>query len=83
MRAGKTTPTAHARHGFTLLELLVVIAIIAVLATLTMAIVGSVAANQQVKATGQTLQKLSTILNQQWKAVIDQQFLPKDLQKPL
>jgi prepilin-type N-terminal cleavage/methylation domain-containing protein len=72
MHAAKTTPTAHARRGFTLIELLIVIAIIAVLAALAMAVVGAVATNQQIKGTNQTLQKLSTILNQQWKAVIDQ-----------
>jgi prepilin-type N-terminal cleavage/methylation domain-containing protein len=71
MRAG-TTPIPRARGGFTLIELLVVIAIIAILAALTIGIIGGVLGNSQNKGTAQTLQKLSSILNQQVKAVIDQ-----------
>jgi prepilin-type N-terminal cleavage/methylation domain-containing protein len=72
MRAGKTTPTPPARGGFTLIELLVVIAIIAILAALVLGIIGGVIGTQQSKSTAQALQKLSTVMNQQVKAVIDQ-----------
>jgi prepilin-type N-terminal cleavage/methylation domain-containing protein len=71
MRTCTTTPP-RPRGGFTLIELLVVIAIIAILAALSLAILGRVIYGGQEKATNQTLQKLSSILNQQWKAVIDQ-----------
>src|SRR5438874_11556796 len=60
------------RSGFTFVELLVVIAIISILAALVTAAVGRVRGSWQVKATEQTLTKLSLGFDQQWKAVLDQ-----------
>jgi prepilin-type N-terminal cleavage/methylation domain-containing protein len=60
------------RGGFTLLELLVVIAIMTVLAALVIAGVGKVRTAQMSKTTEQTMIKLQTAIDQQWKAVVDQ-----------
>jgi prepilin-type N-terminal cleavage/methylation domain-containing protein len=65
-------PTRPApRGGFTLIELLVVIAIMALLAALIAAGIGAVRTSQLSKTTDQTLTKLQTGLDAQWRAVAD------------
>jgi prepilin-type N-terminal cleavage/methylation domain-containing protein len=60
------------RGGFTLIELLVVIGIMALLAALVAAGVGRIRVTQMSKTTEQTLAKLQGMIDQQWKAVLDQ-----------
>jgi prepilin-type N-terminal cleavage/methylation domain-containing protein len=59
------------RAGFTIIELLVVIAIIAVLAALSLGAYFRVLATQYVKQSETTVRKISTGLEAQWTAVLD------------
>jgi prepilin-type N-terminal cleavage/methylation domain-containing protein len=60
------------RTGFTLVELLVVMGILALLAALTAAGISSVRTSVMNKATGQTVTKFQTALNQQVRAVAEE-----------
>jgi prepilin-type N-terminal cleavage/methylation domain-containing protein len=67
-------PRNYRREAFTLVELLVVIAIIAAIATLSIGAVFSLRESQMKNFTETTVQKLSSALDQQWKAVLDQAY---------
>ena len=71
MRGTKRT-TGRGRRAFTLIELIVVIAIVGLLVALTAGAVFRVMAGQAAKNSEQTVSKISSILDQQWKAVVDQ-----------
>ncbi|OWK43612.1 prepilin-type N-terminal cleavage/methylation domain-containing protein [Fimbriiglobus ruber] len=63
----------HARRGgFTLIELLVVISLIAALAALSAGAFFRVRNAQQTQATNATLNKLHSLMDMRWKAIIDQ-----------
>ncbi len=63
--------TRTRRGGFTLIELITVIGILALMAAITAAGVSKVRATQMSKVTDQTVTKLQTALDQQWKAACD------------
>jgi prepilin-type N-terminal cleavage/methylation domain-containing protein len=65
-------PAPGARAGFTLLEMLVAIGIIVIVAALSLGVIAAVMASQKSKAAEQTLDKVASLLEHQWKAVIDQ-----------
>lgn len=67
----RTTTTAR-RAGMTLIELLVVMAIIGVLASLTIGAVFTVRESQVKSAAENTVQKLASAFDQQYKAVLDE-----------
>lgn len=63
---------ARIRNGFTLVELLVVIAIIGVLIALTAGAVFQVQESQRASNTETVMRTANKVLEQQWRAVIDQ-----------
>ncbi len=74
MRRGhySTIFSGKPRPAFTLVELLVVIAIIAILVALVASALIQVVVRQQNAKSEQVVNKVAALLDQQWKAVIDQ-----------
>jgi prepilin-type N-terminal cleavage/methylation domain-containing protein len=66
------TPRRNRRAAFTIIELLIVMGIIAVIASLSIGAVFSLRESQLKNATETTMQKLSSALDQQIKATMDQ-----------
>jgi prepilin-type N-terminal cleavage/methylation domain-containing protein len=63
--------TTRRRRGFTLIELMVVIALIAVIAALAAGTFFRIQAGENQRATESTLNKLHSLLDGKWKAVLD------------
>lgn len=82
MRTGKVRRLADRRAGFTMVEILVVISIMAVLMALTASAVMRMTGVQQENNTNTTLRYLSSLLDKQWKIVVDQSMNPNSKTDP-
>jgi prepilin-type N-terminal cleavage/methylation domain-containing protein len=72
MRTAFDGSARRGRAGFTLIELLVVVVIIVALAGLTLGAVFNLREAQMKSFTETTVQKLASMIDQQWKAALDQ-----------